>query len=664
MNEAVISDHDSYGGVHRTRDELAQLTARAHRVAGALELTYRTEELGTLRSRIEDNTYKVLMVGEQKRGKSTLLNAMLGAQVLPARARPTTGILISVVWDGDKRVVLEDSSGEQVTLPIEGDTISPNSELWNALTIGRDDLQAPSPYNRALVHWPAELCRQGVVLIDSPGLNEAAARDEITLNAVRSADVAVFVVATTVSIGRSETSYVDAHLRPHGHEDFFVVCTNIDRVPPEERDDTILYLSDRLRESLRARADRVFFVNSRAALEVRMANGQAEETGAALLAESGIPAFETALEEYLAKERAAVKVCAPARELALIVPALRSEVAMRQQLLDTKLEVLRARWEAERESLNQLEQQRDQIRDRIETALADIKLRVQASARKFLLRTADECMAWLDEIDPENKVGMSPFKAKEQLNAAVEELSEEMSRRLELNVARWQKKQLKPKLEKALAELGARLDEDFQDFTKRADQIRLRLTSGSARVTVDEAAPSAAERVIGTAVSVAAFGPGAGLMGARFGFKGALGALAPQLAIGVGIIALGGGPIAFLVAQLFTSLIGTQIIVNKVNRVLKEKVASQVADHLRTHADAEAERIARAVKSELMGVRDAATRALDAEIETIRQQVRTTLSEKTAQQGDASEKRAELTRLDLELHGVADAVDAILRRYA
>ncbi|MCZ4510742.1 dynamin family protein [Streptomyces sp. ActVer] len=665
MNEAVMSDHDSYAGVRRARDELAQLIARAHGVAGTLELAHRATELGTLRSRIEDDTYQVLMVGEQKRGKSTLLNAMLGAQVLPARARPTTGMLISVAWDENKRVVLgRDGSDEEVTLPIEGDTIPPGSELWNALTIRRDDSQAPSPYNRAVVNWPTELCRQGVVLIDSPGLNEAQARDEITLKAVRSADVAVFVVSTAVSVGLSESRYVDTHLRPYGHEELFVVCTNIDKVPPEERDDTTQDLADQLRRVLGARADRIFFVNSRAALDLRMANGNAGDAGGELLAESGIPAFEAALEEYLAKGRAAVKVCAPARELARVVPALRSEVAMRQGLLDTKLEVLRARWEGEQESLRQLEQERDQIRDRIETALADIKLRVQASARTFLLRTADESTGWLEAMDPENKVGLSPFKVKEQLGAAVEELSEEMSRRLEGNVALWQTKELKPELDEALAELGTRLDKDFQDFTARADQVRLRLTARSGTVTVDEAAPSTAERVIGTVASVAAFGPGAGLMGARFGFKGALRALAPQIAIGVGILALGGGPIAFFGAQLLTSLIGTQISLNKVNRVLKEKVTSQVADHLRTHADAEAERIAHAVKSELVGVRDTACRALDAEIETIRHQVRTTLAKKTAQQGDTSEKRAELARLDHELDSVANAAAAISRRYA
>ena len=60
-----------------TRPDLGPLAERARR---------RSAELA-------QNKFTVMVVGEFKRGKSTLLNAMLGAAVLPAKTTPCTAIV-------------------------------------------------------------------------------------------------------------------------------------------------------------------------------------------------------------------------------------------------------------------------------------------------------------------------------------------------------------------------------------------------------------------------------------------------------------------------------------------------------------------------------------------------------------------------------------------
>src|ERR1043166_3499110 len=47
---------------------------------------------------IEQGIFKVLVLGEFKNGKSTLLNAMLGHKTLPARAAPATAIITELVY--------------------------------------------------------------------------------------------------------------------------------------------------------------------------------------------------------------------------------------------------------------------------------------------------------------------------------------------------------------------------------------------------------------------------------------------------------------------------------------------------------------------------------------------------------------------------------------
>ena len=139
-----------YAAVQQAREELAEVTARTSVTAAALGLGLRREELDALGERIRGDTYRILMLGQGKRGKSTLLNALLGAKVLPAMPRATTAVPISVVWDSDRYVVLHlDGSEPPVTLPIEETGISRNGEVWQALTIDLKNRHQPGVVRHA-----------------------------------------------------------------------------------------------------------------------------------------------------------------------------------------------------------------------------------------------------------------------------------------------------------------------------------------------------------------------------------------------------------------------------------------------------------------------------------------------------------------------------------
>ena len=203
-----------YAAVQQAREELAEVTARTSVTAAALGLGLRREELDALGERIRGDTYRILMLGQGKRGKSTLLNALLGAKVLPAMPRATTAVPISVVWDSDRYVVLHlDGSEPPVTLPIEETGISRNGEVWQALTIDLKNRHQPGVVRHAELHWPAELCRNGVVLVDSPGFNQEPWLQQATLNALRDADVVVFVIASDLDLEAVEIGYAKDYLK-------------------------------------------------------------------------------------------------------------------------------------------------------------------------------------------------------------------------------------------------------------------------------------------------------------------------------------------------------------------------------------------------------------------------------------------------------------------
>jgi hypothetical protein len=61
------------------------------------------DTLAGLRGRLEDGRLRVLVVGEAKRGKSTLVNALLGREVLPSAVVPLTAVATTVTYGMDEQ---------------------------------------------------------------------------------------------------------------------------------------------------------------------------------------------------------------------------------------------------------------------------------------------------------------------------------------------------------------------------------------------------------------------------------------------------------------------------------------------------------------------------------------------------------------------------------
>ena len=82
----------SRGGAPRA--SLDELLARAiSSTQGSSEAQHRIlEKLGDLGARFEEGRLRVAVIGQFKRGKNTLLNALLGAPLLPTGVTPVTAI--------------------------------------------------------------------------------------------------------------------------------------------------------------------------------------------------------------------------------------------------------------------------------------------------------------------------------------------------------------------------------------------------------------------------------------------------------------------------------------------------------------------------------------------------------------------------------------------
>ncbi len=154
------------------------------------------ERIAALRDRLAAARLRVLVAGEAKRGKSTLVNALLGRPVLPSGVTPLTAVATTVRYGEDPRAVVRFADGHEEKYPL------------TAL----DDLvtERGNPRNRrgiaaVTAFVDAPVLAGGVELVDTPGTGSVFAWDtDAAHQALEAMDAAVFVLTADPPVSASE----------------------------------------------------------------------------------------------------------------------------------------------------------------------------------------------------------------------------------------------------------------------------------------------------------------------------------------------------------------------------------------------------------------------------------------------------------------------------
>ncbi|PRQ03545.1 Bacterial dynamin-like protein [Enhygromyxa salina] len=182
--------------------------------------------------RLDDGRVRVVVLGEIKHGKTTLINALLGEALLPVGVTPTTGAVVAIRVDPEQT-----RTGTYLLAP-SGERSELDAERFEALARGKDHDQARR-VPELLVdpeRLPATL-----ELIDTPGFNDIDRfRAAVSRSELPRADVLVLVLDATQVLSRSELGLIrDAIAAVGGLGDSGARCVlvinRIDLVPEDER---------------------------------------------------------------------------------------------------------------------------------------------------------------------------------------------------------------------------------------------------------------------------------------------------------------------------------------------------------------------------------------------------------------------------------------------
>ncbi len=155
-------------------------------------------------------------------------------------------------------------------------------------------------YRHAIINIPHVLLKQGIRIIDTPGLSAPGVESDMVLHALESAHAAVFVLSCERGLTLSEMNVWTNHIRKYPRENVLVVMNKIDllwddRKSKEEIDREIDSRANGIARLLDLPVEQVFPVSAEKALEARSEHDQALESA------SGITRFELALEDTVSR---------------------------------------------------------------------------------------------------------------------------------------------------------------------------------------------------------------------------------------------------------------------------------------------------------------------------------------------------------------------------
>ena len=214
-----ISNH-----LNKIAETLTQAELDGEKASGKLGLEREIEDLAIASQNLRQGAFRLLVLGDMKRGKSTFLNALIGENLLPSDVNPCTALLTILKYGAEKTVTVHFNDGKPPE-PIdfkhfkERYTIAPEE----AKELEQKQQQAFPDVSHAVVEYPLPLLEKGVEIVDSPGLNDTEARNELSLGYINNCHAILFVLRASQPCTLAERRYLENYIKDRGLSVFFLI---------------------------------------------------------------------------------------------------------------------------------------------------------------------------------------------------------------------------------------------------------------------------------------------------------------------------------------------------------------------------------------------------------------------------------------------------------
>ncbi len=389
---------------HQIADQLDKIAATLEQAeneaisgSGPIGLAREIEDIGNTSTNLRQGVFRLMVLGDMKRGKSTFLNALIGENLLPSDVNPCTALLTILRYGIEKKVAVHFNDGKPPEV-IDFKTFKTRYTIdpHEAKELQRNNRLAFPDVSHAVVEYPLRLLQKGIEIVDSPGLNDTEARNELSLNYIQKCHAILFVMRASQPCTLAERRYLENYIKDRGLSIFFLINAwdqvKESLIDPEDQEE-LEEAEERLHKVFRANLaeycvvdsydvydERVFAISALQALRRLVKDPKAD------LAGTGFPPFLQALNTFLTQERAVAEL-RQARVIARQTNTrVREAVERRIPMLNQDVNELKQRIGSVEPEFSKLTAIRDDFKDEIRT-LRDRKARsIADSFRTYVMK--------------------------------------------------------------------------------------------------------------------------------------------------------------------------------------------------------------------------------------------------------------------------------------
>jgi GTP-binding protein EngB required for normal cell division len=354
-------------GYHLQRDHFLKSLENLRSLVAQDREGRRLSELHDLIQKLKENQFYLVVLGQFKRGKTTLINTLLGKDLLPVGVLPLTSI-ITLIRHGEQPsadVTFLNGTTKRISLLELSDYVTESGNPENVKGVRRVDITYPSSF-----------LERGVMLIDTPGIGSTILHNtQVTYEFIPHIDAAILIVSTDPPVTQAEYEFLD-HVTDYVDKIFFVL-NKIDYLSPPELSQTLAFTQEVLSEHVKGNPPEVYPLSARLALHAKLV----QDRGG--LEKSGFIKLEQDIERFVLNEKGTILLRSISKNVKRIISAEKFSLGLEAKAITTPIQELTSRIDKFNRQLKQVQREKEEYEYILTGEIGKTVTILESKLRKF-----------------------------------------------------------------------------------------------------------------------------------------------------------------------------------------------------------------------------------------------------------------------------------------
>lgn len=177
-----------------------------------------------------EEPFTLVILGEFKRGKSTIINALLGKELAPINVTPETYTINEISFGHTQYVEAILENGMRVPLSLEDIT---REKLEQRMKL------FPAKISYVQIKDNAPILKE-IRIVDTPGLSDLESLDKQVMDYIVNADAIMYAASCLLPFSESEQLFLASHVQPQRFGMLYILVNMIDAMNSQKDTDKIL----------------------------------------------------------------------------------------------------------------------------------------------------------------------------------------------------------------------------------------------------------------------------------------------------------------------------------------------------------------------------------------------------------------------------------------